>query len=289
MPQEETLMRRLLPCLAALGLIVLALPGTACAAPGVALDARLVSILGHPDTGLRTAASTATAAEPGAIEGTVTEAAGAKKALGGITVYAVLEEPDSEGTEAAITNGEGDYRIPNLAPEEYKVAFAPAEATGFGYQYYREQSVPVNASLVNVEAGKPTIGINAKLTLRPLLTLAFASKLVVSNGLVTVRARCKIATCAGIIAVGIVHHINAGTLHLTTSRPLARGSFTLAAGETAAITMHLGQKGRETLARAPRHRVSATLGVYVRGGDTIQQKVLLSLATPKVKMRAAQG
>jgi hypothetical protein len=57
---------------------------------------------------------------------------------------------------------------------------------------------------------------------------------------------------------------------------LARGSFALADGQDATVTLVLTAPGRRALARAKRHLLAANLILSVQGGKTIVKSVTAS-------------
>jgi hypothetical protein len=101
-------------------------------------------------------------AQTGSLGGTVTEFAGKKGPLGGITVRAYRENGERAGT--ATTKANGEYVIERLATASYKVEFSGA---GFETQWYLEKSsfAAGDPVIVMEPVGKP--GVDARLKAEP--------------------------------------------------------------------------------------------------------------------------
>jgi len=112
----------------------------------------------------------------------------------------------------------------------------------------------------------------------PVVTTS-TSKLTVKLNTAKVGIACAGAPCAGSVEVlerKVVKH-----KHRTVV--LARGSYSLAVGHSATITLRLSNAGKKKLARARHHRASAKLAISVKGGRTLEKAVQLTLATKIVR------
>jgi hypothetical protein len=115
----------------------------------------------------------------------------------------------------------------------------------------------------------------------PLVRLS-TSRLVASRNAVRVRIACQHADCFGSIElteqVMVKRRRGRRTISAKRTLILGKGSYALAAGHGATITLHLTSAGRSALARARRHRLAVELLATVSGGATARTAVLLSLA-----------
>jgi len=112
----------------------------------------------------------------------------------------------------------------------------------------------------------------------PVVTTS-TSKLTVTVSTTKASVACAGAPCAGSIEVlerTVVKH-----RHKTVV--LAKGSYSLAVGKSAAITLHVSTAGKKKLARARHHRASAKLLISVKGGKAVEKTVQLTLATKIVR------
>jgi hypothetical protein len=107
-----------------------------------------------------------------------------------------------------------------------------------------------------------------------------STKLIVSGGSARVPLICAGSTCAGTIElteqIVVKHRHHGRTRSRRETIVLARGSYALAAGQTATIFVRLTHAGKNALARARRHQLSATARVSVIGGATQYASVVLS-------------
>jgi hypothetical protein len=101
-------------------------------------------------------------AQGGSFSGTVTEFAGKKGPLRGISVKAYFDDGIFAGS--ATTEANGTYLVKGLVAGVYKVEFSGA---GFETQWYREKPSLLAASLVVVMAPVDKPGINAALKAEP--------------------------------------------------------------------------------------------------------------------------
>lgn len=117
----------------------------------------------------------------------------------------------------------------------------------------------------------------------PRITLP-TSKLTVSKGSARVPLACAVASCAGSLELSerlVVKHREGRRM---TSKQetliLGKGAYTLAAGHSATIEVHLTASAQSELARGRNHELSAKVLVSVSGGKTVSETVLLSEAPP---------
>jgi hypothetical protein len=112
-----------------------------------------------------------------------------------------------------------------------------------------------------------------------------SSNVVVSGNSARVPIACANATCAGTIELTeriVVKHRHGSTKKTLV---LGRGSYALAAGHNATIVVHLTSIGKNALARARHHRLSAKASASVIGGATAIGSIVLSEPAPKHKHR----
>jgi Carboxypeptidase regulatory-like domain len=105
----------------------------------------------------------------------------------------------------------------------------------------------------------------------PAVTLS-STKIVVSGGSARVPIACANATCAGKIELtGQVKHKGKKKTVV-----LAKGSYSLAAGKKATITVRLTAGGKSALAKAKGHKLSGKAITTVTGGVTGKKSVVLA-------------
>jgi hypothetical protein len=122
------------------------------------------------------------------------------------------------------------------------------------------------------DAGHASARSNPVAVTLPAVTLS-STKIVVSGGSARVPIACANATCAGTIELtGQVKH--KGKKKKTVV--LAKGSYSLAAGKKATITVRLTAGGKSALAKAKGHKLSAKASVTVTGGVTGKKSVVLA-------------
>jgi hypothetical protein len=107
-------------------------------------------------------AQSARAAELPQVSGKVT-AAGTDAALSGVEVCAYAQSSD-EAHKCASTESSGEYAIYGLIAGSYAVEFSDV-TPGYVTQFYDDQSSPIHAQPITVEAGTTKSGINAELVL----------------------------------------------------------------------------------------------------------------------------
>ncbi len=120
-------------------------------------------------------------------------------------------------------------------------------------------------------AGHASARSNPVAVTLPAVTVSSA-KIIVSGGSAQVPIACANATCAGTIEMtGQVKHKGKKKTVV-----LAKGSYSLAAGKKATITVRLTAAGKSALAKAKGHKLSAKASVTVTGGTTVKKSVALS-------------
>lgn len=112
-----------------------------------------------------TPAAAGAAPAPGAISGTVTEAAAGHGAVTGVCVYAY--EGNGEVRGSTETDGAGGYTLADLPPGSYEVEFATCygSALNFAPRFYPEKTKRSEAETVEVQAGGTREGVDAQLGL----------------------------------------------------------------------------------------------------------------------------
>jgi hypothetical protein len=118
---------------------------------------------------------------------------------------------------------------------------------------------------------------------KPVITL-LSTKTLVAGGSARVPIACANATCAGKIELTeqtvVRHRRGRRTIVVRKTLILARGSYALAAGHSATITVRMTAAGKRALSRAGHRRLSAKLVASVSGGLTLRGAVLLSEPKP---------
>jgi hypothetical protein len=121
------------------------------------------------------------------------------------------------------------------------------------------------------------------LPLKPEVTLS-SSKLVVSGGTARVPIACASANCSGTIELTeqklVKTHKGKKAITKKEMVILGKASYSLAAGHSATISIHLTATGKTALAKAKHHELAAKVLVSVAGGTTLSQSVALSQAPP---------
>jgi hypothetical protein len=110
------------------------------------------------------------------------------------------------------------------------------------------------------------------------------SKLAVSGGIVRVPIACAGANCSGSIELteqkSVKTHRGKKVITKEETVVLGKASYSLAAGHSTTISLHLTATGKTTLAKAKRHEFAAKLLASVAGGTSLSESVLLSEAPP---------
>ncbi len=114
---------------------------------------------------------------------------------------------------------------------------------------------------------------------RPSVTLS-SSKLVDSGGTVRVPIACAGANCSGTIELTEQEvtktHKGKKTIVKKKTVILGKATYSLAAGHSATIGIHLTAKGKSVLAKAKRHQLTAEVIASVVGGVATKKSVVLS-------------
>jgi len=144
---------------------------------------------------------------------------------------------------------------------------------------------PVTPSSTSASTGTGT-GLPSKSAPAPSVNgssspiVILASRIVVSASSASVRVRCGDRACRGSaeLVMQIATRSRKGekaVLHKATL-VLARGSFSISAGSSAAVALRLTESGKKRLAHAGRPPVAAELVLGVQGGKTMIESVLAS-------------
>jgi len=112
-----------------------------------------------------------------------------------------------------------------------------------------------------------------------------SSKLAALKGAAKLSVACANATCAGSVkvidTVVTKHRKGHRTIVKKQKLVVATGSYSLVAGKTGTITLHLTGAGKRKLASAAGHRVRAKIVVSVLGGKPVEKTAQIALATKK--------
>jgi hypothetical protein len=107
-----------------------------------------------------------------------------------------------------------------------------------------------------------------------------SARIVVSGGSARVPIACASATCTGTIELTgqIVTRRRRGrrTIARRTRLLMGRETYTLSAGHSATILVHLTSRGKNALDKARHHRLPVKVSVPVTGGATVRKSVVLS-------------
>lgn len=110
-----------------------------------------------------------------------------------------------------------------------------------------------------------------------------AAKAAVSDGTARVPLTCQAASCAGLIELTsrltVKRHQGKRTVTKQETQVLAKGSYSLAAGASATIAVHLTAYGKRALAKD--HRVAARAVASVSGGKQVERRITLSESLSK--------
>jgi hypothetical protein len=145
-------------------------------------------------------------------------------------------------------------------------------------------SVSATSNTLAVPAVPP--GPSPPLLSRPVpLVVLSAAKLAASASSARVPVACKQARCAGTIElterVIVKQRKGEKTISKKETLILAKGSYSLAAGSSATITLRLTSVGKSALAKAKQHRLAAEAVASVIGGKTAERSVALSRVAAK--------
>jgi hypothetical protein len=114
---------------------------------------------------------------------------------------------------------------------------------------------------------------------KPLITIT-GSKVVVSGKSARVHITCSDAVCAGsaelTLQIVVKHRKGKKTVSRKQTLVLAKGSYSLAAGKSETLVLHLTAAGKARLAHVKHHPLAVKLSVSVNRGKTAVRSVLLS-------------
>jgi protocatechuate 3,4-dioxygenase beta subunit len=122
----------------------------------------------------------------------------------------------------------------------------------------------------------------------PVPSVALASaKVLVTGDVARVPIHCNAASCTGTIElvqqIVTKHHRGHRTITRKLTIVLGEASYTLAAGQTRLLVVHLSKSGKHRLDATRHHELSISLLVSVQGGSQLRQPVLLEQARVKRK------
>ena len=122
----------------------------------------------------------------------------------------------------------------------------------------------------------------------PVPSVALASaKVIVTGNVARVPIHCNTATCTGtielVLQIVTKHHRGHRTITRKLTIVLGQASYTLAAGQTRLLLVHLSKSGKHRLDATRHHELSIALVVSVQGGSQLRQPVLLVQARVKRK------
>ncbi len=114
---------------------------------------------------------------------------------------------------------------------------------------------------------------------KPVVTIT-GSKVLVSGGSATVHIICSDAACAGsgelTVQIVVKHRKGKKTVSRKQALVLAKGSYSLAAGQSGTLVLHLTGAGRQRLAHVKRHPLAVKLILSVQGANAIAKSVKAS-------------
>jgi hypothetical protein len=110
----------------------------------------------------------------------------------------------------------------------------------------------------------------------PTVTIA-SSHLVVSKHQISIRLECNHAACRGTVELTVqietARHVGHRRVLRKTKLVLAKGSFSLAAGASATVVLHLTVAGIERLKSARSHPLAAQITTSIQSGNTTTAKI----------------
>ena len=262
-------------------------------------EAETVSV----STGGTTSGIDAALEQGGFISGHVTDAS-TGAALDHVLVCAVTESGSLE--QCSGTDANGEYTLSALAGGAHKVVFFVA---GYTIQYYNDSASLAGAATVSVSAGATTSGIDAALQPtvakfkkvismgpppvlyhppvapvlvappKPTIEIAAAKILVTGGSARGLQLACAGATCQGSVELTMQVVVRHRKGHRTVSHKqtliLAKGTFSIAAGQSSAVVLHLTAAGHKQLAHVKRHPLKVKLALSLTGGAAQGQSVLV--------------
>lgn len=224
-------------------------------------------------------------------------------ALDHVFVCAVTESGSPE--QCTGTDANGEYTLPALASGAHKVVFV---AAGYTIQYYNGSASLAGAAAVMVSSGATTSGIDAtlqptapkikkgvstgplppvRLPIAPVLVtpptpaieIAAAKILVAGGSARGLQLACAGATCQGSVELTMQVVVRHRKGHRTVPRKqtlvLAKGTFSIAAGASSPVVLHLTATGHKQLAHVKRHPLKVRLALSLTGGAAQGQSVLV--------------
>lgn len=176
---------------------------------------------------------------------------------------------------SAIAGSEGSSYVVQAADQGHALACEVTATNKYG-----RASSTSNSLVVSLSAVVPTPA-----PLVPQLVLPLHSKLKVRGGVARIHVACKIAACKGVLElveqITVKRHGPHGTKTHKQTVVLAKATYGLAAGHSAAIVLHLTMAGRRALAKARHHQLTATLLASLTGATRSRGSAVLTLAAPK--------
>jgi hypothetical protein len=182
---------------------------------------------------------------------------------------------------AAIAGATASTYVVQAADEGHGLACEVTATNEFGKASATSNTLTV--SLPSAPSATTTTTPVAPAAAVPVLVVS-NSKIVVSGGVARVPIACKNANCSGTVElteqVVVKHRHGKKTTSKKETVVLAEGSYSLAAGHSATIDIHLAAKGKSVLATAKHHELSVKISASVTGGKTVNESVTLSEAAP---------
>jgi hypothetical protein len=175
---------------------------------------------------------------------------------------------------------------PLTSPFGYQWLLEGAAITGATSDSFVVQTADVGHGLVcevtaTNDAGKASAKSSSFTVVPPVPVIKIAtSKLSVSKNTTKVSIACASASCTGTIkAVETVvtkHKKGHKTIIKKEKIVVATGSYSLTAGQTGTVALHLTSIGKKKLAKAPHHTLSVKLIASLTGGKAIEKAVKLA-------------
>jgi Carboxypeptidase regulatory-like domain len=176
---------------------------------------------------------------------------------------------------------------PLTTPFAYQWQRAGAAIAGATSPAYLVQAADVGHALVcevtaTNYAGRASAKSSQVAVALPAVSVPSA-KIAVAGDSARVPLACASATCAGRIELTGQIVVKSKGKKKTKKKTvvLGKSSYSLAAGKSATVSVHLTAAGKSALAAAKGHKLSAKAGVTVTGGVTVKKSVTLSQAAKK--------
>jgi hypothetical protein len=171
----------------------------------------------------------------------------------------------------AIAGATGSTYVVEAADEGHELSCEVTATNEFGKSSATSKALAVPAR-VSIEPGPAA----------PVVAVA-SSKITVSRDVAHVAIACADANCSGTIElteqVLVKHRRGKKTISKKETVVLATGSYSLSAGQSGTIVLHLTAKGRSALADAKHHQLSVDALAAVTGGVTAKKSIVLSEPT----------